>query len=901
MRLQDTGKRLILILLIFLFILTSCGQENPPVNVLPPVNDDTGDEIFNEAEADGYGGNSKPLDYSPCEGIHVTADENAFYEDTTISFTPIDDDSPGIKELNEELAQEGFLMFSGFEVDAGLNDDEFIPGQYDVEYDLSTTDIDPKLYEYLSVYRIGDDGTRYELRSVLEGDKLKFSCNQNSLFVTGALVVALGCTIGYAAYDEYHERNKYYLDANMEVFTVEGSNPYLNYRVEWNVQDLELKDRINELKKRRIEEKYEEEVYAQLLDISGTGLRTMPDNMTIASLIKNKLDGDEEYQELKKKVDMPDLIKYTIQCIDVASEYLAEVEKLRMPLHTVPFKNVNDGESAFGSAVNRTLSTSYIEIRLGQINTRNKSDYYNFLLTITHELLHICQNRYRFPVDLISDSARYDEMIALVTEIKAKDYYRNNGIIPADADPQITNINHWGCMRFPIDGSGDSALDGDVRNGALINAGYCTGDFLQYLFDKTGKRPNANMLMYAREAHSKTPIVNPIRTVLSISENEFDIHFRNWLMSHRYDVGAQYYNLLYSSEKKSKYPLTQPEEVKMGEKYPIDFIHDASYFLNIRGFKYSQDKQIKAVIVPDKDLRDVFPSSNVVPGITYSSIRAGAYIDDFMIGSDGIRYLPVLEVEGDNSAVRADLNSGYTVYILDKTPGAELEIKDDKLQIVLPKPEPVAADGVADGYILKIVTGKGKTIEKEIPKEYFGKVLEMNKSELYDKDDTGEDLSIKATLNEFFLEGDNKIMGIVSDEAVWQSETEKCEIRLTLKKVTYTIAIENAIVYGEHPKGLIYVQAKPGADLSITVTSSDESGFQIGVDGDLVPSGKTWHWTVGSVENCPEIGYWFDIWGMEPGTKYNFPLAHLEIYAVNSYTEKPIWVYEPSWSETKKN
>ena len=46
---------------------------------------------------------------------------------------------------------------------------------------------------------------------------------------------------------------------------------------------------------------------------------------------------------------------------------------------------------------------------------------------------------------------------------------------------------------------------------------------------------------------------------------------------------------------------------------------------------------------------------------------------------------------------------------------------------------------------------------------------------------------------------------------------------------------------------------------------------------------------------------WFDIWGRMPGNEPDLTLAHLEIFAVNSYTEKPIWVYEPSWSETKKN
>ena len=74
------------------------------------------------------------------------ADENAFWQDTTISFKPVDETTEGIEDLEDRFYQDGFMMLSGFEVDAGLADDEFIPGQYDVEYDLSTTDIDPELY-----------------------------------------------------------------------------------------------------------------------------------------------------------------------------------------------------------------------------------------------------------------------------------------------------------------------------------------------------------------------------------------------------------------------------------------------------------------------------------------------------------------------------------------------------------------------------------------------------------------------------------------------------------------------------------------------------------------------------------------------------------------------------------
>ena len=802
----------VLLVFVFLFLLTSCGKEKPPVDYNSN-NNNQNTETIDETDYSGYNGNSKPIDEYPCEGIHVMADENAFWQDTTISFKPVDETTEGIEDLEDRFYQDGFMMLSGFEVDAGLADDEFIPGQYDVEYDLSTTDIDPELYANLAVYRVGDDGSIYRLATILEGNILKFSSNQNSLFITGCLLV----TLGYAAYNEYYERNQYYLDNKMEVFTYEGKNPYLDYYIEWNVQDIEKKDLRKELDKRRIEDKYEEEAkqYRSTLNF----FERLKSNNSIAAYTKKKLDADEKYQKLKKEVAAPDLIVYTAQCIDTASKYLAEVEKMRMPLHTVPFKNVNDGEAAYGSAVNRTLSTSYIEIRLKMIDVKNKSDYYNFLLTITHELLHICQNRYRLPVDFITDSTRYDEMVALVTEIKAKDYYKNNGIIPADADPQITDINHWGCMRLPIDGSGDSAVDKKNRNDALINAGYCTGDFLQYLFNKTGKRPNANVLMYARDAHKKTPIVKPIRTVLSISENEFDIHFRNWLMSHRYDVGEFYYSLLYGKDKKSKYPLSEPQEVTKGKKYHIDFIHDDSYFLNIRGFRQSKNEQTKAVVVPDSNLRDVFPSSNVVPGITYNNINAGAFIEDFKVCADEKRYLPILEVEGDNSSVKAGENAGYTVYILDQTPKVALKISDEKLEIKLPEPEEVCKDGVCDGYILKISTDNDQKTEREIPKDNFGKTLELNKSVLFNGD-TSKAVTVTVTITEFFSDAEGKKhQGFESDP-----------VRLKVEGVEETKP-EPKPDYHE-PLPDVYVDASDSLPLSY----DSFSGFNMPYDQDYIKS-----------------------------------------------------------------
>ena len=307
------------------------------------------------------------------------------------------------------------------------------------------------------------------------------------------------------------------------------------------------------------------------------------------------------------------------------------------------------------------------------------------------------------------------------------------------------------------------------------------------------------------------------------------------------------------------------------------------------------------LLVPDQNLLDVFPSANFGTGLEHKDITAGQYIDKFLKYSNASEncYLPVLEVQGYAGSNDPSGNAGYTIYVLDRTPSVRLNVKDDKLQIVLPKPEPVAADGVADGYILKIVTGKGKTIEKEIPKEYFGKVLEMNKSELYDDDDMSTELNVKATLNEFFLEGDNKIMGIESDEMSMQTGGEQCEIVIVRNKVTYKLSVKGAIVYGENPKGIIYCQAKPGSPIDITVTSSDEAGVETSWF-DHVPSGSAIHWTMGDMNDGD--GYLMSVYGKNPDNGYFInAIGHLMFYPVKEYTEKPLWTFEPSWSETKKN
>ena len=193
-------------------------------------------------------GTSAAIDASPAEGVHVSAAAGAFDNNTEIAFTPADENDPAVIAADEMLKEEGLYAIAGWEVDAGLSDDEQMPGQYDVTIDLDTLDIDPAFYDYLKVVRVGDDGEYYTYRTELDGSQLRYSSNQNSFafvcIITGAVLLF--------AENEYIQRNKYYVKNagpmknnpgatdlfKRQVMKLDGSNAYASWTVEWRMDDI---------------------------------------------------------------------------------------------------------------------------------------------------------------------------------------------------------------------------------------------------------------------------------------------------------------------------------------------------------------------------------------------------------------------------------------------------------------------------------------------------------------------------------------------------------------------------------------------------------------------------------------------------------------------------------------
>ena len=109
---------------------------------------------------------------------------------------------------------------------------------------------------------------------------------------------------------------------------------------------------------------------------------------------------------------------------------------------------------------------------------------------------------------------------------------------------------------------------------------------MRYLCKKEGKRPWAHTIMKAR-SYFATGISEPLCEIFGIDEQAFDLYFRNWVISNRSEIAKKAMDYVIDN----MYGLDRSTQVKKGGKYHKDFIHSASYFLNIRTFEISKNEK----------------------------------------------------------------------------------------------------------------------------------------------------------------------------------------------------------------------------------------------------------------------------------------------------------------------
>ena len=236
----------------------------------PVVKPDPGDTVVL--------GSSKPISASPCPGVTVSAEKNAFWQDTEIRMTPVTEADKTLLNTVSSLEKEGYMAIAGWEVDAGLEDDEVIPGTYSVSLDLKELGVSEVFTDYLCVFRVADDGSYYQYASRVENGKLIYNADQNSitLLVVGdwllrGLIVTGIIYYGYPIVKNWYAQEftapmKYFYDSGKKKAELTCSNKYGSYILRWAPADLGIDEEANMKKMEELAAKYRaraKELYKQ--------------------------------------------------------------------------------------------------------------------------------------------------------------------------------------------------------------------------------------------------------------------------------------------------------------------------------------------------------------------------------------------------------------------------------------------------------------------------------------------------------------------------------------------------------------------------------------------------------------------------------------------------------------
>ena len=770
------------VILVIMFALCGCTQKPPEVEPDIPIEPETISEDELRDFPEGYPelsdepGNSAAFAYSPLEGFYVEAEENAFWEDTNITMKPAEKVSETVFNTMNGLIEEGVYPIGVYEVDAGLDEHDVIPGEYKVSVDPAVFDIDPSLYPCIRVYRLNEDGGYYECATEYTDGKIVYHANQNSvLFYSISAAIALATVATGYILEEQRPLEYFYENNKKSYYASERKNEYASYRLLYSMEDMDkgqaaIADRMEE-----ISQSYEKKA-AQIFTEYWEDLNNEKDEVQrlikaskltkIETIIEDALNADSEFQQLKSQLYTPEIITMVAEYTDLAFAYLKEQEKVKMPLFVVDIIcTPRSGDPSQAESTTRNvLHAGYVELNLAKVLQGNNDARYNLLLTMTHEILHVCQERYRY---FFADAIRYDEMVAADMEQRCWDYFVSQGVIPEGLNLELAPTNCWCTLRNSINSNPDEEKNKEL----LKQQGYFLSNFIKYLVERTGKRPDAGTLMNARCEIAEPGVTEPLKGVFKIPEKEMDAHFTTFVRKNREKLASRY------NSKDYEFYYYDPIELVKGGKYRVDIGHylveqgnvrSAAYSSYIVGFKQPDKQPMTLLLVLDDRIHFDLPELLVIPFDKYKTFGngRGAYIGALDADTLNQNHMNrnILHIHGYYKNKLDEKSSGYTLYALDKTGKVAFSEDEDNLIIQMPKNSVAAADRVVEGYLLKLEIEGGETIEKELGQEYFEKEYTIKKKDIYGDKNIKEPLSVSATLCEYVKDKEgNRMLGETSD------------------------------------------------------------------------------------------------------------------------------------------
>lgn len=679
--------------------------------------------------------NSKEFEITPLKGITISAEENAMDKDRKIDFYELSDIKRN--EVGEIFLKKKMVVLKAYEFDAGMQSDEIIPGVMKIEIDLKKIGIDEKLYQFIDIARLGDDGKYEILTSELKGSVLVCYTNKNSFLAVGIGLFSGSIVRGAMLYDEeITERNLSAFPAykNKKIIS---TNILKDYNIFWpedmgHANPTEVKKR--ELQLKNALGKYGvtdiEELYDNLKSYDFEG----------ASRISKILSDPEVSKVLTMTNDInwqmdnywPSEVKFTINALKQADNYLFKVRKFKKPTHVVDvgvLKPWPHSGSDMGISKNPYTGRPYLHIN-ATIDFNNYLD--DFYVTVTHELFHIAQTRYVW-IDWNSHTWFW-EATARVLESEAAKYYLKNKIIKKIN--MLTYRDYFKLWTYSY-GMPEKWKNVEAINDMYIHYGYSSSYFLEYIKDAYYKSNPDIFLPSLLNRYSRN---HDIHTILKeISSNDtaaYDMDFIDFNLKMESEIlprlGSEYKKITITD-------ASQVEEIPI--KNSPKSIDLANIEIAYNDVKYGKEDVLLVFKVPKHEKlmdQSIMLRFNKGNRGKYTALKP--YELTVIKGIDNLYINSIHQIHAYTEDINLSKNDNVIkAFLMIKPDKPKVEIDNDKNKLIvsLPPKSQLFDEGLVEKYLVTVKSENDKVIMKQTNKER----IEIDLEDLGDADEATKSIS----------------------------------------------------------------------------------------------------------------------------------------------------------------
>ena len=855
-------------------LLYLAGQ---PAAVEPSLSDEFGAvelPLPTEVCAPLQEGNSQAFEVQPLPGLTISAPENALSYDGQLQTAPLTEEKS--QELTAQFDDYGIIMATGWEISAGLQPDEHLPGFYHSEYDLTALELPEELYSAVRVMRVDDNGEIHEYAAEVEGSTVKWDSDQNSFVILGIIAVGVavaaqysGMTIaaiytvqiiamlvagavtywefsrGEAAVREaemYVNRMRFYETRHFKIWYALGQTADDGHRARVAAKE-------NAARARAMEEVLEE--------VGDSGTANSPKFLIEAERRTRKyLAEDAEYQAMLTEVErVPADVRMLASRLETAYYYLSDMNMgtlvNQFNLSYKPDVLYTPSSSTLGLAVTPKAGADpylLVERRRALVDdpllipeSADILDYYgtsinakeadDLLITATHEIFHIYQNKYFSGTDI--RHLKFSEFSAMVLQSHAADYYAKNYYTTTEYSETVDKYFETYAVPF------DEVLG--EKEGQ--SHGYTLSHFYLYLEKKLGHHNALEFIGQYKKQNFNTALALSNLFGFGDDLEKLAKYWRSFLASYADIIGFNAYALKsYRSDSQFGYPGRQRRVTLSAGNQSVKVNMTASDLTATETVIIGPDGDRKsgtwqALIVKDgsiaenfKDFGFVFPR-NVQKKSVAVRTRNGAAVAPM---NDAY---PIIERQGCGNTGSAS----YTVYLMMQPDAPELRYDGETNELVVNVRMPdsaTARDRATDCMRLNVYVDGQLRALRNIRHEDLGEEIRISVFETFIPQN--EPVTVTATVCEC-VTGDAESLTYFGPESLKATLTVDRTAETTTAP-TETTATETTVVTEQTVEQTDTQTQEPSGDTTADVTDHTDIATETAATGTSEPHGDHTKW-----------------------------------------------------------